>query len=177
MEVPTCVEGEQAGPEQRWIWYCVTPTLSVDAVHARLICEPETFAVNEDGADGAVPSVTVTLALSDFDGSAWETALTVTVAGLGGAAGGVYKPEALIVPVAAAPPAIEFTCQVTAVFAVPETVAVNCCVCPVLTLIVLGETTTVTPCTWLEELLQPANCAIPAKPKNRKTAMRARTAG
>jgi hypothetical protein len=43
----------------------------------------------------------------------------------------------------AAPPA---TLQVTAVFVVPVTVAVNCCVCPTGTLIAEGKTDTLTFC-------------------------------
>jgi len=49
------------------------------------------------------------------------------------------------VPTVALPPAIPFTLQVTAVFAVPVTVAVNCCVAPVTTEALVGLTVTATP--------------------------------
>ena len=90
---------------------------------------------------GAV--VIVTVALSNFVLSAAEIAITVTALD-GTLAGAVYSPVALIVPVVAFPPVTLFTCHVTAVFAVPETVAVNCCVRPVVTVAVLGLTVTTT---------------------------------
>jgi hypothetical protein len=50
-----------------------------------------------------------------------------------------------MVPVAALPPAVPSTLQVTLEFEVPVTVAVNCCVWLVMTtLATLGETVTVT---------------------------------
>jgi hypothetical protein len=73
-------------------------------------------------------AVTVTLADADFVMSACDTAVTVTVAGLGTAEGAVYSPEEVIVPTVEFPPVTPFTCQVTAVLEVPVTVAVNCCV-------------------------------------------------
>jgi hypothetical protein len=73
-------------------------------------------------------AVTVALADPDFVVSAWDTAVTVTVAGLGTAEGAVYSPEVEIVPTDEFPPVTPFTCQVTAVLEVPVTVAVNCCV-------------------------------------------------
>jgi hypothetical protein len=50
--------------------------------------------------------------------------------------GAVYKPELLIVP--------EVADQVTAVFVVPVTVAVNCCVPPVVSDAEVGEMETAT---------------------------------
>jgi hypothetical protein len=73
-------------------------------------------------------AVTVALADPDFVVSAWDTAVTVTVAGLGTAEGAVYSPEVEIVPTDEFPPVTLFACQVTAVLEVPVTVAVNCCV-------------------------------------------------
>jgi hypothetical protein len=61
---------------------------------------------------------------------AWETAVTVTVAGEGTVAGAVYIPAALIVPCVESPPATPFTCHVTAVLDVLKTVAVNGLVVP-----------------------------------------------
>jgi hypothetical protein len=56
----------------------------------------------------------------------------------------VYTPEALIVPVDALPPVIPFTCQLTAVFEEPLTVAPNDCAALTRTLAEFGETVTTT---------------------------------
>src|SRR5579864_8710335 len=80
-------------------------------------------------------AVTVTVAVADFALLASEVAVTVTCAGFGTNAGAVYSPLAEIVPSAA--PA---TLHVTAVFVVPETVAVNCWLLPTATLAVAGPT-------------------------------------
>jgi hypothetical protein len=60
--------------------------------------------------------------------SAWEIALTTTVAGDGTAVGAEYKPEVETVPNVALPPVTPFTCQVTALLLVPVTVALKACV-------------------------------------------------
>src|SRR5258708_39802372 len=80
-------------------------------------------------------ATTVTVVPADFEVSAWEIAVTVTAAGLGTAAGAVYKPAAEMVPTVALPPVIPLTCQVTAVLAVFRTVALNCCDVATVTLI------------------------------------------
>ncbi len=74
----------------------------------------------------------VALALADFVVSAMLVAVTVTVGGVGVAAGAVYSaavdPLAIIVPTVAFPPAIPFTAQVTPVDGLPDpavTVAVK----------------------------------------------------
>ena len=69
----------------------------------------------------------MTAALAFFVVSATLVAVTVWVPGCDGA---VYKPEPLIVPTEGFPPAVESTDQVTAVFVVFWTVAVNCFVVP-----------------------------------------------
>jgi hypothetical protein len=102
-----------------------------------------------------VVAVSVTVADADFVESAWEVAVTLTVAGFGTVAGAVYKPVVETLPFKA-PPA---TSHVTAVFDVPATVAVNCCVFPTLTLTAVGATATETA---LGVLL-----AEPAQPTNR----------
>lgn len=128
--------------------------MSVDAVQAREICVGEVaFAVRPSGVEGAVPSATVTVALDDFVVSAWDVAVTDTVAG-GGADGGVYKPLALTDPMLAAPALLLLTCQVTPTLVVPVTVAVNCCVWPVFTVTVCGVTVITTGCV-VEPLLHP----------------------
>jgi hypothetical protein len=68
----------------------------------------------------------VTIEEPDLVESACETLVTVTGFGLGGVAGALYKPFAEIVPTVEFPPAMLFTAQLTAVFDVPVTVAVNC---------------------------------------------------
>jgi hypothetical protein len=85
------------------------------------------------------PVVTVTVAEADFEVSACDVAVTVTCGGFGTAAGAVYNPPVEMVPLEAAPT----TLQVTAVFVVPEVVAVNCCVLPTLTFAAVGPTETV----------------------------------
>src|SRR5476649_959034 len=72
----------------------------------------------------------VALALAVLVASACKTAMTVTVFGVGKAAGEVYIPLALMVPTVALPPATPFTLQfATCGVAVPafERNAVNCC--------------------------------------------------
>ena len=71
--------------------------------------------------------LTLTAALAFFVVSATLVAVTVWVPGCDG---DVYKPEPLIVPTEGFPPAVESTDQVTAVFVVFWTVAVNCLVVP-----------------------------------------------
>jgi hypothetical protein len=80
------------------------------------------------------PVVTVTMAEADFEVSVCDVAVTVTCGGFGTAAGAVYNPLVVIVPLEAPPT----TFQVTAVFVVPELVAVNCCVLPTLTFAAVG---------------------------------------
>jgi hypothetical protein len=84
-----------------------------------------------------VVPVIVTVAESDFVLSACDVAVTVALADVGMVAGAVYSPLLLTLP---GPE----TVQVTAVFELPWTVAVNCCVAPRATVAVLGETATVT---------------------------------
>ena len=90
------------------------------------------------------PHVIVTLALPDLEVSSALVAATVTVAGEGGADGAVYvavaAPVPAIVPIVELPPAIPFTLQLTPLFVVPETLAVNTCAPPDGTLAVEGET-------------------------------------
>jgi hypothetical protein len=104
---------------------------------------------------------TVTIAEPESDIFAEETAVTVTVAGLGIVLGAVYNPFALIVPVVALPPGVPFTCQVTAVFVVPVTVARNCVVAPGLTVAEAGVTVTV---------IDGGGLLPPQEPRRRETA-------
>ncbi|MNC88239.1 hypothetical protein D3C83_40360 [compost metagenome] len=67
----------------------------------------------------------VTCAAAERPGSSFATAVIVTVAGEGTAAGAVYMPAAVIVPTAALPPATPDTCHVTDVSNALATVAVN----------------------------------------------------
>ena len=85
--------------------------------------------------------VTVTIAVSLLEVSAWLVATTLCVPFVAGA---VYKPEGVIVPTVLLPPPTPSTVQVTAVFEVFNTVAVNCCVPLGASVTELGETATET---------------------------------
>jgi len=74
--------------------------------------------------------VTVTAELALFVVSATLVAVTVCVPATGGA---LYRPVTSINPLAAFPPTTASTDQVTAVFVVPVTLAVNCMVVPAAT--------------------------------------------
>jgi len=89
----------------------------------------------------ATGGIIVTDAVPDLVESATEVAVTTTSAGLGTAAGAVYRPPLVIVP-QAAPLQLPLTLQVTAVLVAFFTVAVNCCLAPVITWTVAGETVT-----------------------------------
>jgi hypothetical protein len=86
----------------------------------------------------------VTGLLPDADVLAALTAATVTAFELGSELGAEYAPDELIVPVEALPPVTPLTCQVTAEFDDPETVALKDCVAPTRTFAEAGETLTVT---------------------------------
>src|SRR6266478_2107501 len=88
-------------------------------------CVPKFATVAVLGETNTIPletAVTVTFAEPDFVASACEVAVTFTCAGFGTVDGAVYSPLAETVPLAAPP----VTLQVTAVFVVPVTLAVNC---------------------------------------------------
>ena len=71
-----------------------------------------------------------------------EVAVTVTFAGDGTVAGAAYLPALVIVPQAEPVHPVPESFQVTVVLVVPETDAVNCCVSPVTTVAVEGESLT-----------------------------------
>jgi len=79
-----------------------------------------------------------------LDGSAELVAVTATVLGEGTAEGAEYIPAEFIVPHDVALQPAPCTIHVTAVFDVPTTDAVNCCVAPVATEKLLGVTVTAT---------------------------------
>ena len=103
---------------------------------------PALVVVGEIPVSTGVGFQSVTALCPEAPESAALTACTVTVLGLGNMAGAAYEPVALIVPVVDVPPVTPFTCQVTAVFEVPETVAANVCEAPARTLAEFGETFT-----------------------------------
>ena len=90
------------------------------------------------GAGACGGSVRLTDAVADRDVSATLVARTVTVASFRKLAGAAYNPEAEIVPITGV------IVHVTAVFGVPDTVAVNCCVRPANKDTAAGSTVTVT---------------------------------
>jgi hypothetical protein len=63
----------------------------------------------------------------------------VTVCGVVTVVGAVYNPDVVLIDPA---PVVGLSVQFTAVFVLPTTVAVNCCVPPALTPAVAGETVT-----------------------------------
>src|SRR5450759_2856293 len=85
-----------------------------------------------------VAGVKVMVALLVLVESATLVAITLNVCMVGMLAGALYNPVLLSVP----GPLGGFKLQVTAVFDVPETVAVNCCVCDAVRLAVAGVTAT-----------------------------------
>jgi hypothetical protein len=86
----------------------------------------------------------VTVARPDLDASATDVADTVTMGGLGTVAGAVYRPAPVITPQATPLQPDPESFHVTAVFDVPETVAVNCCCVPVTSVTATGDTETLT---------------------------------
>jgi hypothetical protein len=88
--------------------------------------------------------VTVTEELADFVVSALLIAVTENVAGDGTLFGALYSPLVLMVPNVEPPPVTPFTFQVTDLFVVLVTVAVNCFVVFTRTLALVGEMLTPT---------------------------------
>src|SRR6185312_5560886 len=78
---------------------------------------PSTSSVSQSSAPPPPPLAggadTVSCAVADFDESATETAVIVTVEGVGTVAGGVYWPVVDIVPSVVLPPTAPSTSQVT----------------------------------------------------------------
>jgi hypothetical protein len=65
--VATSEKFVQVVPVQRWTWYSVTPTLSVEAVQERSILAGLTAeAIRFVGAVGAVASLVVALAMFEY---------------------------------------------------------------------------------------------------------------
>jgi hypothetical protein len=137
----------------------VTAVLGAPFTDAVNCCVPKSATVAVLGETVTVlatpAAVTVRVAEPDFAEFACEVAMTLSVAGFGTVTGAVYNPPLEIVPFDAPP----LTLQVTAVFDVPVTVAVNCSVFPVATLALAGATETVIALVgvWL---------AVPAQPYN-----------
>ncbi len=100
-------------------------------------CVLDGATVESCGATVNVKTETDALAVSDL-----SALLAAVIVWLPSDAGAVYDPLALIVPTLLLPPAIPSTDQVTAVLDKSVTVALNCCVCPVSSVDVPGETAT-----------------------------------
>ena len=81
--------------------------------------------------------------------------MIVTVSGVVTVVGAVYSPDELTAPA----PVVGLIVQFTAVFVLPVTVAVNCCVPPALTLAEPGATVTVTDCGLIDMLSTGTNVA------------------
>jgi len=98
--------------------------------------------------EGAIVTLTCALTVTNADavlaGFATDCATRLKKGGLGGVIGAVYKPVESTVPQVVPTQPKPDTLQVTAVFCVPVTVAVNCCCAPVPTVACEGETVTPT---------------------------------
>src|SRR6266852_5427838 len=140
----------------------VTAVLGAPFTDAVNCCVPKfatVAALGETLTEVGEALITVAVADADFVESACAVAVTVTCGGFGAVAGAVYRPVLETVPLAA-PPA---TLQVTAVFGVPVTVVVNCCVLPTATVTAVGAT----------EIVMVVLLDVPAQPRN-KTETQAR---
>ena len=76
--------------------------------------------------------------------SAVDVAVTITVAGVGALNGAMYRPVDDTVPHAVPEQPEPLTLQVTPLLAVPETLAVNCCLPPTATCAEVGDILTAT---------------------------------
>jgi hypothetical protein len=103
-------------------WFAVLVTVAVNCC----VVFPGTLTLDGDTVTTGGSAWIETVVEAVDAESAADTAVTVTVLGVGKAAGAVYRPAAEIVPVVEFPPVTPLTCQVTAVFVVFVTVAVNC---------------------------------------------------
>ena len=86
---------------------------------------PPVLVLDEPPLVTAAVAVTVAIAEPIFVESTTDTAVMVTVAGVGTVIGAVYTPDAEIIPTVALPPEVPLTLQFTAVLEAPVTVAVN----------------------------------------------------
>ena len=111
------------------------------------VCPSATFAAAGE-TEALAPHVMVTIELANFVSSATLVAVTVTVEGVGTAAGAVYsavvEPVDTIVPNVTFPPAAPFTDHVTSALSLPlpVTVTENSCPPPAATLALGGAMTT-----------------------------------
>jgi hypothetical protein len=105
----------------------VTAELLAFATDAAKACEPKpAWTVAVAGVtDTPTGAVIVSDAEPDCAGSMTDTAVTVTVVGIGAFTGAEYAPADEIVPTVALPPAMPLTCQLTAELTVLPTVAVK----------------------------------------------------
>jgi hypothetical protein len=114
------------------------------------------------GGGGGGAEINVTVAWAEAEAFAAARARMVTVGTAGSIMGAVYTPAESIVPRAEEPPWISFTNQVTAVFAVPVTVATKALLVPNNTLAVVGEIETVIgAAVTLTEMLLPVTAPSP----------------
>src|ERR1700730_739119 len=117
----------------------------------------------------------VTIAVAVAEAFACATAVTVTVVTftppdpsdfVGTPPGAIYNPALEINPLAWLPPGTPFTCQLTAVFDDPVTVAVKLCVVKVVIFAVVGDTVTLTTCVFTPvPVLTPLHPASPSSKK------------
>jgi hypothetical protein len=99
-------------------------------IPAKGLAAPNSTGIACGETETAMSLVTVTTAEALFELSSTLVARTIICPNAGKLPGEVYTPAALIVPTAAVPPEIPFTCQFTAVFVVLLTTAVKFCTVP-----------------------------------------------
>jgi hypothetical protein len=131
----------QAAPPAVQLTSHVTAVFGLPAMEALNCCVCAPPSVADCGDTEIVSGFNVTTAVPDLVLSTTEVAITVTVEVVVTTAGAVYRPAVSIVP-HAAPPAVQLTDQVTAVFGLPVTVCVNCCVSDAISVVVPGDTAT-----------------------------------
>lgn len=126
----------------------VTPPFAVPSTEALNCCVILTATFVLDGFTlTLICPDTVTVAEADLELSATLVAVTFTVAGEGGTAGAEYTAESPLddrEPQAAPLQPEPLKLQFTLVFELPVTVALNCCVAPLTTLALVGESETAT---------------------------------
>jgi hypothetical protein len=119
----------------------VTEVFEVPVTFAVNCCVPKFATLAEFGVtvtETGEAAVMVTVALPFIELFACDVAVIGTCGALGIAAGAVYSPACVMLPLDAPP----LTAQVTFVFVVPDTMALNCCVLFTATLAVAGAIVT-----------------------------------
>jgi hypothetical protein len=139
----------------------IEPVGPLEIVAVKVTEPPYVDGFFEDATLSVGVAFRVNVAVPLTDVFAWLVAVIVTVCGVVTKVGAVYNPDVVLIAPA---PVVGLRDQVTAVFVLPTTVAVNCCVPPALTEAVAGDTVTESGMVYVAEataeLLSPLNTAI-----------------